>query len=174
MIYIVGDNGASSEGGFSGTVNEVMNLNGVSSSLEENLALIDKIGDSDTEPHYPLGWAWAGNAPFQWVKQVASHFGGSRNPMVISWPKGIEDKGGIRSQFTHLIDVVPTLLEAAGIPAPTHVDGIEQKPLDGVSISATFADANAPAVRERQYFEIFSNRAIYDKGWIACARHTFP
>ena len=174
VIYIVGDNGASSEGGFSGTVNEVMNLNGVSSSLEENLALIDKIGDSDTEPHYPLGWAWAGNAPFQWVKQVASHFGGSRNPMVISWPKGIEDKGGIRSQFTHLIDVVPTLLEAAGIPAPTHVDGIEQKPLDGVSISATFADANAPAVRERQYFEIFSNRAIYDKGWIACAQHTFP
>lgn len=174
VIYIVGDNGASSEGGFSGTVNEVMNLNGVASSLEENLKMLDKIGDADTEPHYPLGWAWAGNAPFQWVKQVASHFGGSRNPMVISWPKGIKDKGGIRSQFTHLIDVVPTLLEAAGIPAPSHVDGIEQKPMDGVTISATFADAGAPAVRERQYFEIFSNRAIYDQGWIACAQHTFP
>jgi arylsulfatase len=174
VIYIVGDNGASSEGGFSGTVNEVMNLNGVASSLEENLKMLDRIGDADTEPHYPLGWAWCGNAPFQWVKQVASHFGGSRNPMVISWPKGIMDKGGIRSQFTHLIDVVPTLLEAAGIPAPTHVDGIEQKPMDGVSISPTFADAKAAAVRKRQYFEIFSNRAIYDQGWIACAQHTFP
>jgi arylsulfatase A-like enzyme len=174
VIYIVGDNGASSEGGFSGTVNEVMNLNGIPSTVEENMKIIDDIGGPDTEPHYPLGWAWCGNAPFQWVKQVASHFGGTRNPMVISWPEKIKDRGGIRSQFCHLIDVVPTLLDAAGIPAPTHVDGIEQTPMDGVSISATFGDANAHAVRERQYFEIFSNRAIYDVGWIACAQHTFP
>jgi arylsulfatase len=174
ILYIVGDNGASSEGGMTGTVNEVMNLNGIPSSIEDNLKAYDKIGGPETEPHYPLGWAWCGNAPFQWVKQVASHFGGSRNPMVVSWPEKIKDRGGIRSQFCHLIDIVPTLLDAAGIPAPTHVNGVEQKPMDGVSIQSTFADANAHAVRGRQYFEIFSNRAIYDNGWIACAQHTFP
>lgn len=174
VIYIVGDNGASSEGGMTGTVNEVMNLNGIPSSIEDNLEAYDKIGGPDTEPHYPLGWAWCGNAPFQWVKQVASHFGGSRNPMVISWPDRIKDTGGLRPQFCHLIDIVPTLLDAAGIPAPTHVNGVEQKPMDGVSIQSTFAGADTHAVRERQYFEIFSNRAIYDKGWIACAQHTFP
>lgn len=174
IIYIVGDNGASSEGGPQGTANEVMNLNGIPSEIDEIMEIIDDIGGPDTEPHYPLGWAWSGNAPFQWVKQVASHFGGSRNPMVISWPQGIKDKGGIRPQFTHLIDIVPTILEAAGIPAPTHVDGVEQKPMDGVPIQATFQSADGKPVRERQYFEIFSNRAIYDKGWIACAQHTFP
>jgi arylsulfatase A-like enzyme len=174
VICIVGDNGASSEGGFSGTVNEVMNLNGVPSKLEDNLKLIDEIGSAHTEPHYPLGWAWSGNAPFQWVKQVASHLGGTRNPMILSWPAKIKDHGGIRSQFTHLIDIMPTVLEAAGIPAPKSVDGVEQKPLDGVSISSTFANPDAKPVRERQYFEVFTNRAIYDKGWIACAQHTFP
>ncbi|WP_443477927.1 arylsulfatase [Novosphingobium aerophilum] len=174
IIYIVGDNGASSEGGMTGTVNEVMNLNGIPSSIEDNLAAYDEIGGPNTEPHYPLGWAWSGNAPFQWVKQVASHFGGSRNPMVISWPDKIKDKGGLRPQFCHLIDIVPTLLDAAGIPAPDYVNGVEQKPMDGVSIQSTFAGADAHAVRERQYFEVFSNRAIYDKGWIACAQHTFP
>ncbi|MEP9360908.1 arylsulfatase [Sphingomonas sp. KR3-1] len=174
ILYIVGDNGASSEGGMTGTVNEVMNLNGIPSSIADNLEAYDKIGGRDTEPHYPLGWAWCGNAPFQWVKQVASHFGGSRNPMVISWPKGITDKGGIRPQFCHLIDIVPTLLDAAGIPAPSHVNGVTQKPMDGVSIRSTFAAADAHAVRERQYFEVFSNRAIYDRGWIACAQHTLP
>ena len=174
VFYIVGDNGASSEGGFTGTVNEVMNLNGIPSNLQENLKIIDALGGPDTEPHYPLGWAWAGNAPFQWVKQVASHFGGSRNPMVVSWPAKITDHGGIRSQFTHLIDVMPTILDVAGIPAPSSVDGVAQKPLDGVSIASTFTDAKARPVRERQYFEIFTNRAIYDKGWIACAQHTLP
>jgi len=174
VFFIVGDNGASSEGGFTGTVNEVMNLNGIPSNLEDNLKHIDKIGDPDTEPHYPLGWAWAGNAPFQWVKQVASHLGGSRNPMVVSWPAKIKDQGGIRSHFTHLIDIVPTVLDVAKIPAPKAVNGIRQKPLDGVSIASTFTSKNAKPVRQRQYFEIFSNRAIYDKGWIACAQHTFP
>ena len=174
IFFIVGDNGASAEGGFTGTINEVMNLNGIPSSLEETLKHLDEIGDPNTEPHYPLGWAWAGNAPFQWVKQVASHLGGTRNPMVVSWPAKIKDKGGLRSQFTHLIDIVPTILEVAGIPAPTTVDGIEQKPMDGVSITATFDDPTARPVRSRQYFEVFSNRAIYDDGWIACAQHTFP
>jgi arylsulfatase A-like enzyme len=174
IFYIVGDNGASSEGGMQGTVNEVMNLNGVPSRLEDTLKELDKIGEPDTEPHYPVGWAWAGNAPFQWVKQVASHFGGSRNPMVVSWPKKIKDGGGIRSQFTHLIDIFPTILDVAGVPAPKSVDGIAQKPMDGVSIASTFASAKARPVRERQYFEIISNRAIYDKGWIAAAQHTLP
>ncbi|MBA4011741.1 MAG: arylsulfatase [Phenylobacterium sp.] len=174
ILYIVGDNGASSEGGFSGTVNEIMNLNGVPSKLEDNLAKLDEIGGPDTEPHYPLGWAWAGNAPFQWVKQVASHLGGSRNPMVAAWPAKITDHGGVRDQFTHLIDIMPTILDIAGIPAPESVDGVKQKPLDGVPITSTFADAKAKPVRERQYFEVFTNRAIYDKGWIACAQHTLP
>jgi arylsulfatase len=174
IFYIVGDNGASSEGGMTGTVNEVMNLNGIPSTLEDNLKAIDKIGGPDTEPHYPLGWAWAGNAPFQWVKQVASHFGGTRNPMVVSWPAKIKDKGGMRSQFVHLIDIVPTILDVAGLPAPKTVDGIEQKPMDGVSFASTFDSATAKPVRDRQYFEVFTNRAIYDKGWIAAAQHTFP
>lgn len=174
ILYIIGDNGASSEGGFSGTVNEIMNLNGVASRLEDNLAVLDEIGGPDTEPHYPLGWAWAGNAPFQWVKQVASHLGGTRNPMVAAWPAGIKDHGGFRDQFTHLIDIMPTILDVAGIPAPKSVDGVEQKPLDGVPITSTFADPKAKPVRERQYFEVFTNRAIYDRGWIACAQHTLP
>jgi len=174
IFYIVGDNGASSEGGFNGTVNEVMNLNGVPSTLEMNMEKYDEIGGPQTEPHYPLGWAWAGNAPFQWVKQVASHLGGTRNPMVVSWPAKIKDGGGVRSQFAHLIDIVPTILDAAGIPAPDHVEGIAQKPMDGVSLTATLTDAQAKPVRARQYFEVFSNRAIYDEGWIACAQHTFP
>jgi arylsulfatase A-like enzyme len=174
VFYIVGDNGASSEGGVSGTANEIMNLNGIPSRLEDTMKILEDIGGPDTEPHYPLGWAWAGNAPFQWVKQVASHLGGSRNPMVVSWPAKIRDHGGIRSQFTHLIDILPTVLDAAGIPAPKSVDGVKQKPLDGVSIVSTFASAKARPVRERQYFEILSNRAIYDKGWIACAQHSLP
>jgi len=174
VFYIVGDNGASSEGGFSGTANEIMNLNGLPSKLEDTLKIIDEIGEPHTEPHYPLGWAWAGCAPFQWVKQVASHFGGSRNPMVVSWPARIKDKGGLRSQFTHLIDIVPTILDVADIPAPQAVNGIEQKPMDGVSIASTFDSKDARAVRQRQYFEIFTNRAIYDNGWIACAQHTLP
>jgi arylsulfatase A-like enzyme len=174
IFYIVGDNGASSEGGMTGTVNEIMNLNGIPSDLADNLKAIDKIGGPDTEPHYPLGWAWAGNAPFQWVKQVASHLGGTRNPMVVSWPAKITDHGGMRDQFTHLIDIMPTILDAAGIPAPKSVDGVDQKPLDGVTIASTFGDGKAKPVRQRQYFEIFTNRAIYDQGWIACAQHTLP
>ena len=174
IIYIVGDNGASSEGGPEGTLNEIKALNGFPTPLEDNLKHLDSIGGPDGEPHYPVGWAWSGNAPFQWVKQVAPHLGGTRNPMIVTWPARIKDKGGIRTQFTHLIDVVPTILEAAQLPAPKTVDGVEQKPLDGVSFLSTFDSPDARPVRQRQYFEVFSNRAIYDNGWIACAQHTFP
>jgi arylsulfatase len=174
IIYIVGDNGASSEGGPDGTLNEVKALNGFPTPLADNLKHLDAIGGPDGEPHYPVGWAWSGNAPFQWVKQVASHLGGTRNPMIVTWPARIKDKGGVRTQFTHLIDVVPTILEAAQLPTPKTVDGVEQKPLDGVSFLSTFDSPVAKPVRQRQYFEVFSNRAIYDNGWIACAQHTFP
>ena len=174
IIYIVGDNGASSEGGFDGTINEVKSLSGFQTPLEETLKHLDDIGGPTTEPHYPVGWAWSGNAPFQWVKQVASHLGGTRNPMVVSWPARIKDAGGIRTQFTHLIDVVPTILEAAHLPAPTSVDGVAQKPMDGVSFLPTFDSATAKSAHTRQYFEVFSNRAIYDAGWMASAQHTFP
>ena len=174
IFYIVGDNGASSEGGMSGTVNEIKSLSGMQTTLEDNMKQIDRIGDPTTEPHYPVGWAWAGNCPFQWVKQVPSHFGGSRNPMVVSWPAKIKDVGGTRTQFVHIIDVLPTILQASGLPAPRSVDGVNQKPMDGVSFMSTFTDPNAKPVRQRQYFEILSNRAIYDNGWIAAAQHTFP
>lgn len=174
IIYIVGDNGASAEGGMDGTLNEIKALSGISTSLEDNLKHIDEIGGPETEAHYPVGWAWAGDAPFQWVKQVASHFGGTRNPMVVSWPAKIKDTGGVRTQFLHLIDVLPTILDAAHIAQPKMVNGTVQKPMDGVSFVSTFTNKNAKPVRTRQYFEIFSNRAIYDNGWIAAAQHTFP
>ncbi|MBL8823788.1 MAG: arylsulfatase [Planctomycetia bacterium] len=174
VIYIVGDNGASSEGGFDGTINEVKSLSGIQTPLAETIKHLDKIGEPSTEPHYPVGWAWCGNTPFQWVKQVASHLGGTRNPMVVSWPARIKDKGGTRDQFLHLIDVLPTILEASALPAPKSVDGIAQKPMDGVSFLSTFDKKDAKPVRNRQYFEVFSNRAIYDDGWMACAQHTFP
>lgn len=175
VIYIVGDNGASSEGGFDGTVNEVKIFNGFAKQdLNEIAAHLDALGGPKTEPHYQVEWAWAGNAPFQWVKQVASHLGGARNPMVVSWPARIREGGGVRPQFTHLIDVLPTVLEAAHLPAPKEVDGIAQKPMDGVSFLSTFDSGAAPEVRTRQYFEVFSNRSIYDKGWKANAQHTLP
>lgn len=174
IIYIVGDNGASSEGGLEGTLNEVKGFNGMSTPIAENLARMDEIGGPDTEPHFPVGWAFAGNTPFPWVKQVASHFGGSRNPMVISWPKVIKDKGGIRSQFLHLIDVMPTILEATHMQMPDYVDGIKQKPLDGVSFYETFTNPDAKEIRTTQYFEVLSNRAIYDDGWVAAHQHTLP
>ncbi len=174
IFYIVGDNGASSEGGFDGTINEVMNLNGFPTDLDVVAARLEDIGGPDTEPHYPLEWAWAGNSPFQWVKQVASHLGGTRNPMVVAWPAQIPEGGTTRSQFTHLIDILPTILDASGIPAPAGVDGVDQKPMDGASFLSTFGDPAAPSPRSRQYFEVFSNRSIYDNGWKANAQHTLP
>ena len=173
VIYIVGDNGASSEGGMDGTLNEIMNLNGIPSNLEDIKANLDKLGGPDSEPHYPVGWAWAGNTPFQWVKQVASHLGGTRNPMVITWPARIDHDPEPRDAFLHLVDVVPTILEAADIPMPTSVNGVEQKPLEGTSFLEAFEN---PAFegRSEQYFEVFSNRSMYADGWKANAQHTFP
>ncbi|WP_240989539.1 arylsulfatase [Salipiger mangrovisoli] len=173
VVYIVGDNGASSEGGPDGTLNEIMNLNGIPSDLEDIKANIDKLGGPESEPHYPVGWAWAGNTPFQWVKQVASHLGGTRNPMVISWPAKIQHDDAPRTAFLHLVDVVPTILEAAHIPMPDSVNGIDQKPLEGESFLASFTDPEFKG-RTQQYFEVFSNRSMYADGWKANAQHTFP
>ncbi len=135
---------------------------------------IDAWGDPTTFPHYAIGWAWAGNTPFQWTKQVASHFGGTRNGMVLHWPDRIKARGEIRSQFHHVIDVAPTVLEAATLPQPRMVNGIEQRPMDGVSMLYTIDDAGAKGRRTTQYFEMFGNRGIYHEGWVACTRHSIP
>ena len=176
VIYIFGDNGASMEGTENGTFNEMTTLNGIPLTSEQQLKAIkaygglDKWGGPRMAPHYAAAWAWAGNAPFQWGKQVASHLGGTRNPMVVAWPKRIKDKGGLRSQFTHCTDIAPTVLEAAGLPEPKVVNGVAQMPMHGVSFLSTFDDANAPARHTQQYFEILGNRAMYKDGWIACWR----
>jgi arylsulfatase A-like enzyme len=166
VIYIEGDNGASGEGTLEGTTNEIGG-NLQPESLAFKLSMMDELGSDRTYNHYPVGWALAMDTPFQWCKQVASHFGGTRNGLAISWPKGIKARGEIRSQFQHVIDIVPTILEAVGIQAPATVNGTPQKPLDGVSMAYTFADANAPTRHTMQYFEITGNRGIYRGGWIA-------
>ncbi|MES2223228.1 MAG: arylsulfatase [Acidobacteriota bacterium] len=168
VIFIMGDNGASAEGSLQGTTNEVGTAgNGVPESLEYLLSVMDNLGGPLCYNHYPVGWALAMDSPMQWTKQVASHFGGTRNGMVISWPAKIKDKGGIRSQFSHLIDIVPTIYEAAGITPPDEMDGVEQKPLDGTSLMYTFDGAKAPNRHTTQYFELVGNRAIYKDGWMA-------
>jgi arylsulfatase A-like enzyme len=174
FFYCVGDNGASAEGGPEGTYNEMMALNGIVGKADQMMDHIDTWGGPTTFPHFAIGWAWAGNTPFQWTKQVASHFGGTRNGMVMHWPKGIKSKGEIRSQFHHVIDVAPTALEAAGLPQPKSVNGVKQRPMDGVSM---LYSADAPKAAERrktQYFEMFGNRGIYHEGWVACTRHSLP
>ncbi len=176
VLYIWGDNGSSMEGTETGTFNEMTTLNGIDLPPAVQLKLIEKYGGiekwggPDSQPHFSSAWAWAGNTPFQWGKQVASHLGGIRDPMVVSWPKRIKDKGGLRTQFTHVIDVAPTILEAAGIPQPKSVDGIAQMPMHGTSFVYTFDDAKAPSRHTQQYFETFGNRAMYKDGWIACSR----
>jgi arylsulfatase len=174
VFYIVGDNGASAEGGPDGTYNETLALNGIVSDVSSQLAHIEEWGGPTTFPHFAIGWALAGNTPFQWTKQVASHFGGTRNPMVIHWPKRIQAKGELRDQFHHVIDVAPTVLEAAGLPQPKMVNGTTQRPMDGVSMVYTFADPKAKGRRTTQYFEMFGNRAIYHDGWVAATRHSIP
>jgi arylsulfatase len=174
VMYVVGDNGASAEGGLEGTFSEVASLLGVQLGLASSIKRIDEIGGPASEPHVPVGWAWAMDAPFQWTKQVASHFGGTRNPMVISWPKGIKAKGEIRTQFHHVIDVVPTILEACKVSEPKVVNGITQKPIEGVSMLYSFDDANAKGRRTTQYFELATNRALYHDGWIATSRYGLP
>jgi arylsulfatase A-like enzyme len=169
VIYIVGDNGASGEGGLEGSVNELRLFSLIPEDFQTNLKMIDQLGGPLTYNHYPAAWAHAGCTPFQWVKQIASHFGGTRNPMVLSWPKRIADKGGLRSQFHHVIDVAPTILEAAGIPTPALVNGVPQKAIEGGSMIYTFDHPEAQSRHTTQYFEMLGNRAIYHDGWIAAA-----
>ncbi len=168
VFFIMGDNGASAEGSMRGTTNEVATAaNGVTESMPYLLSMMDKLGGPLAYNHYPVGWAHAMDAPMQWTKQVASHLGGTRNDMVISWPARIKNKGGICSQFSHIIDVVPTIYEAAGITPPTIMDGVKQKPLDGVSLLYSFDQTNAPTRHTTQYFELVGNRAMYKNGWMA-------
>jgi arylsulfatase len=174
FFYIAGDNGASAEGGLDGTFNELMALNGIPQNLEDLLPRLDDLGGPKAFNHYPVGWAHAMNAPYQWTKQVASHFGGTRNGCAISWPNGIKASGEIRHQFHHVIDVVPTILEASSLPEPYMVNGIAQKPLEGVSMAYTFDDADAEERHVTQYFEMFGNRGIYHEGWTAVTRHSTP
>ncbi len=171
IFYIVGDNGASAEGGLEGTISEVASINGVSLGLKELKAKFDEIGGPRTDPHVPVGWAWAANTPFQWAKQVASHFGGTRNGLIVHWPKGLRSRNEVRTQFHHVIDIAPTVLEAAGLPQPKSVNGVPQKPMEGVSMLYAFDDSAAKSRRTVQYFEMFGNRAIYKDGWMASARH---
>ncbi|GLY71294.1 arylsulfatase [Amycolatopsis taiwanensis] len=171
FCYIVGDNGSSAEAGIDGSINYLGALQGMPESLQQQLDALDEIGDPQTYPQYPAGWAWAMCSPFQWVKQVASHFGGTRNPMVLSWPARIAGSGGVRTQFCHVNDVVPTILQAAGIEAPSVVNGVEQEPMDGVSLAYTFDDEDAPERHTTQYFEVFGHRSVYHHGWIASAFH---
>ena len=172
VIYISGDNGSSPEGTLHGLFNEFAVANVVSPTVEQNMKFYDAWGTDQTYPHYAVGWAWAWSTPYQWTKQVASHFGGTRNGMAMSWPARIKDAGGIRHQFHHVIDIVPTLLEAAGLSEPVTVNGVAQKPIEGVSLAYTWdrAEANAPGRRTTQYFEMFGNRAVYHQGWIASTR----
>ena len=169
IIYISGDNGNSAEGSILGTPNDMAAIQGVNIPVAEQLKFYDVWGSAQTTPHMAVGWTWAFDTPFKWTKQVASHFGGTRQGMAISWPGHITDAGGIRTQFHHIIDIVPTILEATGIQAPVMVNGVAQKPIEGVSMAYTFdkANANAPSTRTTQYFEMFGNRAIYHDGWIA-------
>ena len=169
IIYITGDNGTSAEGSLHGTPNAMTAIQGVPFPVAAQMKFYDAWGSATTYPHMAVPWSLAFDTPFQWMKQVASHFGGTRQGMVMAWPNRIKDAGGIRTQFHHVIDIVPTILEATGITAPVMVNGIAQKPIEGVSMAYTWdkANANAPSTRKTQYFEMFGNRAIYHDGWVA-------
>jgi len=176
VYYIIGDNGASAEGDVHGCFNEIMNLNGAGAleTTEFMAARIDAFGTPAAYNHYAVGWAHAMDTPYQWTKQIASHWGGTRNGTIVHWPNGIKARGEIRTQFHHVIDVAPTVLEAAGLPEPTTVHGVAQKPIEGVSMRYSFDDAGAAERHETQYFEMFCNRGIYDRGWTAVTRHSTP
>lgn len=173
FVYILGDNGSSAEGSIRGTISELAAMQGIEPSIESSLSRIDEWGLPGTSPHFAVGWAWAGDTPFQWVKQVASHFGGTRNGMIVQWPAWIADVGAKRFQFHHVIDVVPTILDVIGIAEPAIVNGVTQKPIEGVSMAYTFdrENADAPSTRTTQYFEMIGNRGIYHEGWMASCRH---
>ncbi len=176
VFLIIGDNGASAEGTLNGTYNEMINFNGAAAleTPEFLMERLDKLGGPESYNHYAVGWAHAMDTPYQWTKQVASHWGGTRNGTIVHWPKRIKAKGELRWQFHHVIDVAPTILEAAGLPEPLSVNGIQQKPIEGVSMMYTFNDPKAPDRHEMQYFEMFGNRGIYHKGWTAVTKHKTP
>jgi arylsulfatase len=167
VIYIQGDNGASAEGTPQGLLNEMSIFNNIPEDFNQVLDHMDNLGGPTTFNHYPVGWAHAMDTPFQWTKQIASHFGGTRNGLVISWPARIKDKGGIRTQFSSVIDIYPTILEAVGVQSPSMLNGVPQKPVEGTSMVYTFDDAKAASKHRTQYFEMFANRAIYNDGWVA-------
>jgi arylsulfatase len=174
VLYVVGDNGGSAEGSFEGSIRDFGRAYGARSGLSEMSQRIDELGKVELDNHYAAGWAWATGAPFKWMKQIASHFGGTRNGMVLSWPERIAKGGGIRDQFSHVNDVVPTILEAAGIAMPTSVNGTAQLPLEGTSLLYTLDQPRAPTRHAIQYFELYGNRGIYKDGWFAGARHALP
>jgi len=175
IVFVQGDNGGSAEGAQSGTMNEIGSLaNGMTESREWFLEMLDEMGGPLSYQIYPAGWAWAVDTPFQWTKTVGSHFGGTRNGLVVSWPARIKDVGTVRTQFHHVIDILPTVLEATGVQAPTVVDGIRQQRMDGVSMAYSFDDASAEGQRKTQYFELLGNRAIYHDGWIASTTPKVP
>jgi hypothetical protein len=176
IIYISGDNGASPEGTVNGLYNEFAVVDGVRPTVAENMRFYDVWGTDQTYPHYAVGWAWAFDTPYQWTKEVASHFGGTRNGMAMAWTARIKDAGGIRHQFHHVIDIVPTILEAAGLPQPAMINGVAQKPIEGVSMAYTWdkANANEPGRRKTQYFEMFGSRGIYNEEWMASAPPNDP
>jgi arylsulfatase len=176
VFYIIGDNGASAEGTLNGTFNELFLMNALTGveSPEYLVSRLDELGGPGSYNHYAVGWAHAMNTPYQWTKQVASHWGGTRNGTIVHWPKGTKARGEVRSQFHHVIDVAPTILAAAGLPQPVTVNGVQQRPIDGISMLYSFDDAEATERHETQYFEMFGNRGIYHKGWTAVTRHNMP
>jgi len=176
IYYIIGDNGASAEGTLNGTFNEMINFNGAAAleTPEFMMERLDQFGGPDSYNHFAVGWAHAMDTPYQWTKQVASHWGGTRNGTIVAWPNGFQARNEIRAQFTHVIDVAATVLDVAGLPAPTFVNGVQQQPLDGVSMRYSFDDADAEERHETQYFEMFGNRGIYHKGWTAVTKHATP
>jgi arylsulfatase len=177
LIYvIIGDNGASAEGTLNGSFNEMISMNGMAAleTPEYLAANLDKLGGPESYNHYAVGWAWAMDTPFQWTKQVASHWGGTRNGTIVHWPGGIDAKGELRQQFAHVIDVAPTVLEATGIPEPTLVNGVTQSPYEGTSMLYSFNTPDAPERHELQYFEMLANRGVYFKGWSAVTKHRTP
>ncbi len=174
VIYMAGDNGSSAEGGLNGLLNEMTFFNGIPESLNVKLEALNTLGSEDHYNHFPAAWAWAMDTPFQWTKQIASHFGGTRNGLAISWPQRIKARGEVRTQFHHVIDIAPTILEAVGVQAPAQFNGVAQKPIEGISMIYTFDDAGASDRRTTQHFEMLGNQGIYHDGWMASAIRGVP